>query len=231
MIKQVQVVQPGQREPMRSLEGNAPRSAAARRAARSHQVIAGDDPEQRRRDRRSDEMVRGLRDERRLVATVAQELVRVRVAPVLVKAGAEPQILDPVAAGIEKRCDGMGFGQPGQRPRRDVDALLQIGPQMRRAKAHNMTQRIDPRMLLLCTVMAGAARHQSAHRVAHQHELGDRDRPLRVQSVEQFGERSPVGRDVQSGVITQTNRAESEIFTQPLGIAAVVVAFAWPTRP
>ena len=51
-----------------------------------------------------------MREERRLVAAIAQELVRVGITPVLIKAGTEPQILDPVAAGIQKRCDGTGLG-------------------------------------------------------------------------------------------------------------------------
>ena len=44
------------------------------------------------------------------MATIAQELVRIGVAPVLVKTGAEAQILDSVAARVQKGCDGTGFG-------------------------------------------------------------------------------------------------------------------------
>jgi len=107
MIQQVEVVQPGQRQSVLGVKGNAPRPTAARGALRSDELIAGDDPEQRRRDGCSDEMVGGTRQERRFAATIAQELVRIGVAPVLVKAGAEAQILDAVAASVQKGCDGI----------------------------------------------------------------------------------------------------------------------------
>ena len=73
-------------------------------------LSTGDHPEQRWRDAASHEMVGGMRQERRLLAAIAQELIRIAIAPVLVEAGAEAQILDPVAAGIQKGCDGAGFG-------------------------------------------------------------------------------------------------------------------------
>ena len=97
-----------------------------------------------------------------------------------------------------------------------------------------MTDGVGPSMVLLDAldaIVARAAHHQTAHRVAYEHEFGDGNRPLVMQEVEDFGERAAIDGDMESGVIPQQNRGESQLVVQPFAIAEAVLAFARPPRP
>ena len=70
-----------------------------------------------RRKRRAHEVIGRERQERDLAAAIAQELVRVTVAPVLLNAASEAKVLDPGAAAVEEQiAEWAGLGESVERP-------------------------------------------------------------------------------------------------------------------
>jgi hypothetical protein len=76
-------------------------------------------------------------------------------------------------------------------------------------------------------VMAGAAGDEPTHAVPDEHEVGQRHRPELHQGFEQFGERPPIGRDMEPAVVMQIDRRVREVVRQR---GAVIVAFALPLQ-
>src|SRR6476659_2534021 len=102
-------------------------------------------------------MISGTWQKRHLMAAVTEEFVRITVTPILLDERAESQILDARAASVEKARQSAGFGQPPQRPGRDIYPCLQIGAEVRRAQAHDVADGGGPPVMLLHAVKAGTA--------------------------------------------------------------------------
>ena len=83
----------------------------------------------------------------------------------------------------------------------------------------------------MLAVVAGTARHQPAHRVAHQHDLVDGNRPERLEPVQHVGQRLSVVRDVQPGVVAQVDGGEPVLVMQPLPVAPQILAGARRAPP
>src|SRR5581483_7134074 len=69
-------------------------------------------------------------------------------------------------------------------------------------------------------VVAGAARHEAAHRVADEHDLLDRHGPRLHRLLEQPGEPPAVVRDVEPGVVAEVERRVAELLLEARAVGA-----------
>src|SRR4051794_32514080 len=141
------------------LEWNPPAPAAPGSARVLHEQV----PEQPAEpvgslgEGRADEVVGGVRQEWDLAAAVAQELVGVAIAPVLLHAVAEPHVLDADAAPVEEEVrEGPRFRQSTEGPAGDVCRPLQWRSEVRRPQAEDVPQAVRPVVVRFVRVMAGA---------------------------------------------------------------------------
>src|SRR6185312_8607242 len=95
-------------------------------------------------ERRGDEVVVGVGQKRDLLAAVAQVLVGVAVAPVLLDARSEAQILDADAARVQELAQGTRLWELHERPAERVGALLEVCPEMWRSQAEDVADRVGP---------------------------------------------------------------------------------------
>ena len=157
------MVRPFQHEPLLAGKGQLSILTRAGRAVGADQGIADHTAKRRWRDGGCYEMVSSTGQKRHFVAAIPEKLVPIAVAPVLVAARAEAQLLHAAATCVEQARDRPGFGQPRQCSGRDVDGFFQVRTQMGRTQAHHMAHRGGPRMMLPCTVITCATHHQAAH--------------------------------------------------------------------
>src|SRR5215211_1701158 len=148
VVEEVQVVEPSDMAAVLGRERDAPAPALARRAGVGDEEVADRAAwtARLRGKGRRDEAVGRRIEERALPAAIAQELVRVAVAPVALEAAAEPKVLDARAAAVEEQVrERTRLGQAPQRPVGDVRRLLERRAQVRGAEADHVA---DPGRVL-----------------------------------------------------------------------------------
>ena len=84
-------------------------------------------------------------------------------------------------------------------------------------------------------VAAGAARDEPAHAVADDDEILDLDRPCGDQRLQRLGEGAAVGRDVQAGIVGESDRRVAEVVRERRAVVVVLprplqVAHAKPVQ-
>src|ERR671931_1380011 len=88
----------------------------------------------------------------------------------------------------------------------------------------------DPLGAALRAVVAGAARDEAAHRVAHEIDLLDRDRPRIADLLEELVERAAVLGDVAAGVVPDMDRRAPEVAGETGGVCLAARPGAEPPR-
>src|SRR5919108_4046390 len=147
MVEQLEMVEPAGVAPFLALEGNPPAPALSRRAREAHEQVAHDLTERmlgRRSNGGTDEVVGGVGQERHLAAAVTQQLVGIALAPLLLDAASDAEVLDTCAASVHQGGEWSRFGKPTKRPAGDVRGLLERRPQVRRTQAEHVSHQLSP---------------------------------------------------------------------------------------
>src|ERR671936_2178643 len=132
------MIEPAEVAPVVDLEGNPPAPAISCRAREAHEQVAHHVTEWvlgRRSNRGPDEVVGSVVQERHLAGAVTQQLVGIALAPLLLYAASEAEVLDTCAAPVHQGGERSRFGKAPERPAGDVRGLLERRPQVRCAQA------------------------------------------------------------------------------------------------
>src|SRR3954447_11732677 len=113
MVEQIEVGQAWEMSPILDLERDraTPVAPCPGGAGKAHEQVA-EDPAERLREGGADEVVGGVREERDLLAAVAQVLVRIVTEPVRLGQRPVAEILDPDAAAVDDAAEGRRLGKP-----------------------------------------------------------------------------------------------------------------------
>ena len=201
--------------PYSSSNAEHARARAARRARDEHERVADERARAGwrglRGDRRGDEAVRRALEQRHLLQAAARSASGSRSRQSSSTSEPWRRSRMPALRRRRKRGEQARLRQRRRarrsRSARPARAARPCAASRARHVAHARAPSVAPRR----RAVAGAARHEPAHRVPDERDLLDLHRPRVDERLEQVGERAAVLGDVAAGVVADVDRREAEL--------------------